>query len=404
MGNLSALIIILMAIAILLRLDFVFFVVYVLVGLWLLARFGFRRGLEKIAWRRVFTDHAFLGDQVEVTVEIKNNYWLPMPWLRITDSVPLNLFGGEKIRRVIPLKRGGYFAFRYHLDCNQRGYYTIGPLSFAGGDPLGLVEAIFHPSSKANLIVYPQILPLDALGIDSQQPFGNLRSHNSLFTDPSLLAGVRQYKTGDSIRSIHWKASAHLDQLRVKKIEPAIALESAILLNLNKDDYRQRSWQHVTEWGIVVSASIAYHLIQAGQAVGVHVNGEDPLTETDRTINLPVHTGKAHLMEILEVLARVSITTSGTFVAWLPQATTRLNWGTALMVITPEADEAILMALHHEARKGLKVILFVTEPYAHFDVISAQAKHFGIEAFNIARDSDLWQWSQTTQYSVFSHE
>ena len=401
MGNLSILIIILVAIAILLKLDFVFFVVYVLVGLWIIARFGFKRGLEKLTWRRLFTDHAFLNDQVEMTIEIRNDYWLPVPWLRITDSVPLILFGGEQVRRVIPLKRGGSFSFRYHLDCNRRGYYTIGPLNFAGGDPVGLVEVTFQPASKANLIVYPQILPLRALGIDSLQPFGNLRSHNSLFTDPTLIAGVRHYKTGDSIRNIHWKASAHLDQLKVKKIEPAIALESAILLNLNKGDYQQRIWQPISEWGIVVSASIAYHLIEAGQAVGIRVKGEDPLSRIGHPINLPVHTGKEHLMEILEILARVSITTEGTFVDWLPQATTRLNWGTTLIVVTPKADDALLMALHHEARKGLKVILLVLEPYAHFDVVSTQAKHFGIDAYNITRDSDLWQWAKTTQNPIF---
>ncbi len=167
MGHLGLFLVFLIAIAILLRLDFVFYIVYVLVGLWLVARFGYKRGLESLQWKRTYAKRAFLGDKVTVETSVRSRFWLPLPWLRITDAVPVNLFGGDKARQVVSLERGESFLYQFQLDCSRRGLYQIGPLTLSAGDPVGFFDFNYQPSSVSDLVVYPQIMPLVELGLDS---------------------------------------------------------------------------------------------------------------------------------------------------------------------------------------------------------------------------------------------
>ena len=65
----------------------------------------------------------------------------------------------------------------------------------------------------------------------------------------------------------------------VKTFQPAISLDSMILLNLHSEDYSERFWRGATEWGIELAASFAAHLVERRQAVGLMTNGTDLLRE-----------------------------------------------------------------------------------------------------------------------------
>jgi uncharacterized protein (DUF58 family) len=62
MNEIPILLLLLLAVAILLRLDFVFYLVYVLVGVYSLARWWTVRSLPRLRVKRHFTDRAFLGE------------------------------------------------------------------------------------------------------------------------------------------------------------------------------------------------------------------------------------------------------------------------------------------------------------------------------------------------------
>ncbi|RME48282.1 MAG: DUF58 domain-containing protein [Chloroflexi bacterium] len=393
MANFSVFLGLLLLIAIILRVDFVFYIIYVLLGLWLLARVGLKRAIGKLTWQRHLAGHAFLGDTVEVQLEITNRSWLPLPWLRVTDSVPINLFGGDQARQLFSLGRGESHRIHYQLQCNRRGYYPIGPLSITGGDALGFVEATYRASEQDYLTVYPKISPLANVGLRSPQPFGTLRSSYRIFEDPSRLAGLRSYQTGDSIRRIHWKASAHADDLLVKKVEPAMALESFLVLDLFKNSYHRQLRYITSEWSISLTASIAYYLIQAGQNVGLAVNGADPLHDGHPPRPIAPAGGNGALMQMLEILARITIGEHPPTTEWLSDATVDLSWGTTLVVIAPRGDDDLLSALHMHVRRGFNVTLIATEPFARFARIQSRARLLGFDAFNITNEADLKNWS-----------
>ncbi len=389
------LIILLFALFILLRIEFIFYIIYVLFGTWIAARWWVRRVANRLEIRRAYADHAFLGDQVRVELRIENRSWLPVPWLRVSESVPLMLHSPNFVRRVVTLPAHGHATITYTLDCRQRGYYALGPASFRTGDLFGFAETQVQEPEEDHITVYPRIVPLTQLGISSQLPFGAIRTRQRLFEDPVRVSGLRDYETGDPLHRIHWKASAHAGELLVTKLDPAISLETAILLNLNAAEYEQRQAIHASEWAIVVAASIAHHLAEQRQPVGLFTNGHDPVSGRGWAAGLPPRSGRGNLIKLLEVLARIELAREArpSFAAWMREATLDLGWGTTVIAITPKGDEATCQALHRLQRAGLNTILIVVEPSLQFKKIRQRAHHLGFPAYLVAyeRDLDLWR-------------
>lgn len=283
MGELSVFIIWLVVLAVFLRVDFIFYIVYVCLGVYGWSRWYTPRAATGLRLTRDYQDHAFLGEQVPVTLSLGNARRLPLPWLQIAESIPPVLQTGPPPRFAFSLPGRGQVTFTYHIRAGRRGYYRLGPLLLNSGDYFGLRE-IHRTFPVSYLTVYPRITPLNQLGLPSRLPFGTIRSKQRLFEDPARPVGVRDFRSGDSLRQINWKVSAHAsgstNALKVKTFEPAISLDTAILLNLARADYQRKFLQSNTEWAIEVAASLAAHLANQRQAVGLMTNGADPLRLT----------------------------------------------------------------------------------------------------------------------------
>lgn len=386
------LLIALLALALLLRLDFVYYIVYVVGGIWLLARWATPRGLAALRVRRRFVDHAFLGERVSVSLEVSNPSWFPIPWLRLTETMPLELAASEQFNRVYTLRPHESVVIDYELHCVRRGYYPLGPLRLVAGDLFGFSDTDGREGAQQFLTVYPRIIPLVRLGLPSRLPHGTLSASRRIFEDPARLRGVREYQPGDNLRRIHWKASAHADTLLVKQLSPAISLESMVLLNLNSQDYHRQRIYSASEWAIVVAASVATYLESMRQAVGLATNGRDLLISSGakQPAAIPPRPGRPHLMKQLEILARVEIAEAEQpFVHWAQRSAVSLAWGTTVLAITPLADEAVCQGFHRLTRAGMNVVLLVTEPYANFGVVRERARRLGLRAYQTASEDDL---------------
>jgi uncharacterized protein (DUF58 family) len=390
---------VLLAMAVLFRLDFVYYVIYVLGGIWLLARWATPRSLRSLHVTRRFVDHAFLGETIPVTIELQNATWLPMPWLRVNEGLPLELATAAQMRRVYTLRPRERVSISYQLNCRRRGYYPVGPLQLASGDLFGFVDVQGRDVGQQFLTVYPRIIPLVGLALPSRLPFGTLASNQRLFEDPARLRGLREYQSGDSQRRINWKASAHSDSLLVKQFSPAISLESVIFLNLNAEEYERQQRYGASEWAIVVAASVGSYLTGARQSVGLATNGIDRLTEADASTApagppapglIASRPGRQHLMKLLEVLARVELAERPEpFALWAQRLAVPLSWGTTVIAITPNADEAACQGLHALVRAGLNVVLLAVEPYGRFGVVQQRARRLGFSAYLLADEEDL---------------
>jgi uncharacterized protein (DUF58 family) len=381
-----------------LKISFIYNISYVLFGVYALTKFWSSRNARDLTCRRTYVERALIGDVVDVTVRIANRGLLPCPWLRIHDRLPVELVSPPLFETVFALGPRGHRDFTYQLNCRQRGWYLIGPLTLTLGDVLGLNERRRVFSAETHLTVYPKILPLDELGFPSRSPFGHLRSRQPLYEDPSRVVGVRAYQTGDSLRSINWKASASSGTLQVRKLEPAMTLETVILVNVNLPEFVRQSAYSAVERGIVTAASIANHLVSLRQEVGLLTNGRDPaepaVEAEDRLVGYLPRKGRGQLISVLELLGRLEIAHDRPFWPGVRRELARLPWGATLAFVTPSETDEVLDTVLPLHRAGFNVILIYLDypDPAQFELASGRARSLGLRAYRVWRESDLEIW------------
>jgi uncharacterized protein (DUF58 family) len=388
----------LFAIAVILRIDFFFTIVYLLFAVYFLSRLWMRYATSRLDVQRRFADHAFCGDLVKVDVRVRNTSLLPIPWLEIHESLPIDLTSPPFYREVASLGPRERQSFQYLLNCRKRGYYPIGPLTMQSGDLLGITPRSTSETAPAHIVVYPRILPLQKLGLPTHSPLVALPARTPLFEDPARIMGVRDYQRGDSPRRIHWTATARLSspksasagRLLVKRYQPAIARETLICLDLNRDAYGQRQRYMATELAIVVAASVASHVATRERLpVGLATDAFDPLLNTQSRLTLPPRRERAHLMSLLEILARVQIVDTTPFEKLLRQECVNLSWGTTILAITGGESACLFDTLVHLRQTGVAVALILVQPNRPSAELQGRADLLGLGVHRVWQERDL---------------
>jgi hypothetical protein len=200
----------------------------------------------------------------------------------------------------------------------------------------------------------------------------------------------------------------------VRRYDPAIALSTAIVLNLNGADYRGAERYDATELGIVIAASLAVDLAEKRQAVALATNGWDPLPSSGATQTpgeatgtvetpcpipgtvlcpgLPLRKGQGHLMSLLDLLARVEVHREGTcmpFAELLGRKSLGLPWGSTAVAVTARETDGLMDALLALRRRGLQVVLICTCAERLFPVTAQRAAQIGVRAVQICSERDL---------------
>ena len=257
MGDFIIVLAILLGIAIVLHAGYVFTLIYFILGVYGVGLWWSKRSLKNISFRRSFVPHAFLGEDIKVDIVVENQSLLPVAWVRLYESLPVELSTPTNINQVITLGPHGRVILRYSLHAGKRGYYPVGPLFSFSGDLLGISSEQQGMGDVDYLTVYPRIITFTNVRFPSLSPQNLLPSSQIIFEDPTRIWGKRDYMVGDSLRRVDWKATAVSGRLQVKQFEPSIASDTMIFLNLYSSDYEARYRIDSIEFAIVVAASLA---------------------------------------------------------------------------------------------------------------------------------------------------
>jgi uncharacterized protein (DUF58 family) len=374
--------------------DFAFSILYLLAGTYFFSRLWTSRAINHLSYERDFTQRVFCGEDIPVKFQLTNRSIFPLLWLRLQESVPTELAPPIPFKQVISLGPRGKANFTYTLKARKRGYYSVGPMFASTGDLFGLGGEQRNKGSLDTLTVYPRIIHLTNINIPSNSPMGTLRHHQPIYEDPSRIQGKRDYVHGDSLRRVDWKATASTGRLQVKQFEPSMSLTTAIFLNLHSDEYGQQAWIDGMELAIVIAASLAKWVISKKQMVGLITNGIDPIAERQAFRPLFPRRGHNHLMHLFDILARVEYTKQGSFVSLLDEAIIHLTWGTTLMIITGQADDALFDELFRLRQNGFNAVLILVGYTVDEQNAKVHGQRFGFPVFHFRNEMDLDIWRQ----------
>jgi uncharacterized protein (DUF58 family) len=332
-----------------------------------------RQSLTGVTYERVLSERrAFPGEVVELTLRITNRKLLPLGWLSIEDQWSLALVLEDGSLFPTPSSQMGLFraAFalrwferlirRHRIRCTRRGFYPFGPTRLRSGDIWGLFRQTATQDTLDWLVVYPQVVPLEALGFPAKEPLGETKAAWRIFEDPSRAVGVRDHRPEDGFRRIHWKASARRGELQVKVYEPTTSYNLVVFLNVATF---ARHWEGtkplLLEQTIAVAASIASHAVEQRYLVGLMANGSIP--HSDQPIKVLPSRRPDQLARVLEALAAVTSFTTSTIESLLMAESPRLPWGSTLVVVTAIVTEDLLSALVRLRDVGRRVVLVSLE-------------------------------------------
>ncbi len=327
------------------------------------ARLWSRLSLVEVTYERVLSmRRAFVGETVDVTTRLANAKLLPVPWIELREQVPRDLpITGARVRpsgmpRISLIQRSTSLAgnealdWRFTLAPTERGYYRLGPARLRSGDLFGFFDREENLDQQDALLVYPQTFDLPDLGLDSERPFGDRRGGNRIFEDPSRVVGVRDYLPGDPLKRVDWNATARTGRLQSRLYEPSRTLATVVALNVTTMEH---SWEgyipFMLERNISVAASIARHVAESGEAVGLVANGAFP--DSDRPIRLGASSHPEQLVHILEALAQIAPFTTSTLGGELESRAHPLPVGANVVVVAalmPQELVATLMRLRGE--------------------------------------------------------
>ena len=153
-------------------------------------------------------------------------------------------------------------------------------------------------------------------------------------------------------------------------------------------------WADATELAIVVAASMVDWVIRNKQNVGLATNGFDPMSDqTTYTAVLPSK-GRAQMVRILEVLARVQAAETQPLIEVVRHERQKLPWGTTLAIICGQADDQLFEEVFRCRRYGLNPILVLVGQISAIRSIREHCEHFSIPFHHIRNEFDLDLWRQ----------
>ena len=132
---------------------------------------------------------------------------------------------------VLRIKSGEAADRSYVLEPDRRGDLCFISCRLSTRFPFGLFVKSVDLEIESSALVYPQLLETD-WEADSARNTWDSDDPRSDSRDGDEIAGVREYKDGDSMRRIHWRRSLRENRLNVGEREGEGAAELEVLLRL----------------------------------------------------------------------------------------------------------------------------------------------------------------------------
>ena len=240
----------------------VFLLALPLVAAAVVARTRFRLSCTRaVAPARVPT-----GQAAEVQLVLENVSFLPTGLLLLEDEVPYTL-GGRPRFTVDRIGPSQHRTVRYPVRSDARGRYRLGPLRLRLADPFGLVELTRSFSATDQLTVVPTVHPLPPVRLGGAWESGGESVSRSVAIRGDDDAATREYRHGDDLRKVHWRSTARVGKLMVRREERPWQSRVTLLLDTRSGAHRGDGPGSSLEWAISAVASIGVHAARRGYSV-----------------------------------------------------------------------------------------------------------------------------------------
>ena len=219
-----------------------------------------RRMVRRVEIERRASAEAFQGDEVAIDLVISN----PSRGMRLGLDVldahvqPARVFVGH-------LGPGERVAVSTLRAANRRGVHRSAEIVLSSSAPFGVAERRRVLEVAGETVVYPTLEALDGLPFVDASPTHDraLHAFPRRGGGPEYL-GIREYRSGDSMRHVHWPSTARHGELMVRELEREQTRRLAIVLDTSADVGEELT---PLDRACSVAASVAFAAVAQGQGV-----------------------------------------------------------------------------------------------------------------------------------------
>ena len=319
----------------------------VVAALWI-ARSGNRLGLA----RTLGAGQVEVGQRAVVHLEL-TNVGPTTGVLLIEEQIPWAL--GSRPRFVIDTMRPGWSrTIDYPVQAEVRGKYDIGPLRVRISDPFGLLELHRTFTKTSSLVVIPATEPLPPIGLTGAWTGSGDNRPRPFASGSAADVTVRDYRVGDDLRRVHWRSTARVGSLMVRREEQPWQSRCTLFLDNRARVHRGQGPHSSLERAVTAAASLAVHLAAQGfqvrlvSALGEEI--EHGWHDGD------VATSVRPLLERLAVLPTVS--NHDLYTGWVDESVTS-GMCVAVLGEVDDHDRDFLSGLHHRGSASYALVLDV---------------------------------------------
>ncbi len=260
------------------------------------------------------------------------------------------------------LGRGERARVRLGLRCNKRGAYTLAGFRVETGFPFGILRARQTFREQRPLLVYPKFSPLGRLALPTGRRYqpGGVALASEVGESFEYL-GNREYREGDNVRDIDWRATARVGRAIVREwveeymLRVAVVLDTHVPEGLARAETRQR--RDAFERAVSVAAAVSDYMARQDYLVDIFAAGPN-------LYHLIAGRSLAYLDQILDILACVDENPQEPFAVIEPQIAELLERISTVICVMLDWDEPRREFVHRLTIQGtaVKVIILRDGP------------------------------------------
>lgn len=332
----------------------------ILIVLGILMVYIIQKLLFERLWNKELETRIFFGDlsvtegeTTLLTEIVSNRKWLLLPALKVMFKVEkgLEFEDNQNIKVTDLCYKFDIFSIlpyqkieRIHkVTCERRGMYEIKEIDLSTSDLCFSGEYYSSRKNAASLYVFPGRIDIERIQIPFERVMGEILARKYLQEDPFEFAGIREYQSYDSMRSINWKTSARTGQYMVNIHEATSSQEIYFLFNADQDNL----WHHddLLEEGMRILRTLAEQFLGSGITVRFLTNARDKVTH--ESLSLLPGSGSSHGSMLNEMLARIDLSLEAErFGAYLEELTLIRQENVLYIMISTSCREELQDSFH----------------------------------------------------------
>jgi uncharacterized protein (DUF58 family) len=168
--------------------------------------------------------------------------------------------------------------------------------------------------------------------------------------------GLREYRLGDPLKSVDWKATARMQSLQVRTYEPSSTYTVVVVVAVDTTTpYWEAYFPQDLERVITAAASVASDAIERQYTVGLFSNDLPVLA--GKPLTVPPGRGAEQMAAILTSLAAIRSYALAPMSRMLLEHSRRLPLGSTLVICTSHMHPEFVESLNTLRARGFSVVV-----------------------------------------------